>query len=70
MAHENDACVLINKFLDSGERSANTRIVGNNAIFNGNVEVHAYEHLLALSIELIDCLDVCHLILHSFDAFP
>ncbi len=55
MAHDDEAAAVGEDFLECGERTADTGVVGDVAVLvQGNVEVNAHNCLLAVEIVLIN----------------
>ena len=60
MAHEHDARTLRDELLDGGQRGADARVVGDDAVFHRHVEVDAHERAQTVRVQLVDGFDVGH----------
>lgn len=56
MAHEDDASVVLNEVVDSGQGCLDAGGVANDAILDRHVEVNADENALAVDIDVADGL--------------
>src|SRR6266852_3732871 len=54
MGSEYQAAAFLNGEAERGERFANAGVVGDHAVFDRNVEVHANEDALSAKIEIVD----------------
>ena len=54
MRSEDQAGAFLNGHAQCGERFANARVVGDDAVLERDVEVHADKNALAAEIEIID----------------
>ena len=60
VAHQDDARAVADELLDRGQRGADARVIGDDAVFDRHVEVDAHQHLLASRVERIDRFDITH----------
>ncbi len=54
MRSQNQAAALFDGQLQRGQRFADARVVGDDAVLEWHVEVHADENALAAEVEIVD----------------
>ena len=63
MAHQDDCRVVLLEVRDGGDGRTNTRVVGDDAILQGHVEVDSHEDALAVDVDVTNgLLGKCHVV--------
>ena len=60
MAHQDDLRAMLHKIRDGGQSRSDARVVAYDAVFDGNVEIDAYEHTFPAHVHAFDGLYIGH----------